>query len=62
VAALRRALGDQPTRDEQHDNEPEVELARSGLGWAAFAAAWAVGRAMSLEDTISFALEETSGG
>jgi non-specific serine/threonine protein kinase len=36
-----------------------VRGARSALGEEAFAAAWAAGRALSLEDAIQFALEDT---
>jgi hypothetical protein len=36
-----------------------VEGARSALGEAAFAAAWAEGRALTLDDAIVFALDET---
>jgi tetratricopeptide (TPR) repeat protein len=57
AAALRGSLGDQPTGDAPHDDEPEGELVRSGLGGAAFAAAWAAGQALPLEDAIAYALE-----
>jgi len=33
---------------------------RAAIGDEAFAAAWAVGRAMSLEAAVAFALEESS--
>jgi predicted ATPase len=44
------------------DDDPREAAARLGLGEEAFAAAWAAGRALSLEDAIAFALEETREG
>jgi hypothetical protein len=32
------------------------------VGEAAFAAAWEAGRALSLEQAVAFALDETAGG
>jgi tetratricopeptide (TPR) repeat protein len=40
------------------DNERDVAWARTRLGEEAFAAAWAEGRAMSLEEIIAYAMEE----
>jgi hypothetical protein len=42
--------------------ERTVSDARGALGEEAFAAAWAEGRAMSLEQAIAFALEELPDG
>jgi hypothetical protein len=39
-----------------------VDGAREALGEERFAAAWEVGRALSLEDAVAFALEESHGG
>jgi hypothetical protein len=39
------------------DRERWIDVARAGLGEAAFAAAWAEGRALSLEEAVAFALE-----
>ncbi len=41
------------------DFERDVALARTQLGEEAFAAAWAAGRAMSLEEAVAYALKET---
>ena len=42
---------------EQPDEEPNVATIRAQLGEAAFAAAWAEGRSMTLEQAIAYALE-----
>jgi hypothetical protein len=39
-----------------------VSAVRAALGEEAFAAAWAAGRVMSLEQTVALALEEPRGG
>ena len=41
------------------DHDRAVAAARAALGEEAFAAAWAEGRAMTLEQAIAFALQET---
>ena len=40
------------------DREAAVVAARAALGGAAFAAAWAAGQAMPLEQAVAFALED----
>jgi hypothetical protein len=40
--------------------ESELEAARTGLGEAAFMAAWAVGQEMTIEKAFAYALEETA--
>jgi non-specific serine/threonine protein kinase len=40
-------------------HDPAVAAARAGLSKEAFAAAWAAGRAMTLEEAVAYALEET---
>jgi tetratricopeptide (TPR) repeat protein len=53
-----------PTAGDEFDLLPrtheaaEVEAARQALGQSAFAAAWAEGRAMTLEQAVAYALEE----
>ena len=54
--ALREMLGYRPLADEQSDHDRCVATTRVGLGEAAFAAAWAVGRTMTLEQVIADAL------
>lgn len=46
---------------DQEDYEREVTLARIELGEEAFAATWAEGQAMTLEQAIAYALEECGG-
>jgi hypothetical protein len=43
---------------DKDDYERDVALARAQLGEEAFAAAWAEGQAMSLEEAIAYALGE----
>jgi predicted ATPase/DNA-binding SARP family transcriptional activator len=66
AAALREAAGARLTRWEQKEVEPRVAELRGAMGDAAFEAAWAEGRAMTLEDAIRVAPEEceipTTGG
>ncbi len=54
--ALREMLGYQPLADELADHDACVAAAQAGLGESAFAAAWAEGRAMTLEQAIDIAL------
>jgi predicted ATPase len=55
--ALREALGRPLPPVERADYEREVGAVRAALGEKAFAAAWAAGRAMTLEQVITDALE-----
>ena len=48
-----------PAELAEHDRS--VAAARAGLGEEAFAAAWAAGRAMSLEEVTTFALRDSDG-
>src|SRR5437764_8478473 len=48
-----------PMRASSEQTRGEMRVA---LGEEAFAAAWAAGRAMALEEAIQFALEEAAGG
>jgi tetratricopeptide (TPR) repeat protein len=47
--------------DDIVDHDDAVQVARGALGEAAFAAAWAEGHAMTLEQAVSYALEEEKG-
>jgi hypothetical protein len=46
------------TPDERQANERSLTAARAALGEAAFAAAWAVGKALSLDEAIAQATSE----
>ncbi len=54
--ALREMLGYRPLGEERSDHDRCVATARVGLGEAAFGAAWAEGRTMTLERAIAGAL------
>jgi tetratricopeptide (TPR) repeat protein len=56
--ALHEATGDQHTPEEAALREPYLAMARSQLDEAAWHEAWTEGRAMTLEEAISYALEE----
>jgi predicted ATPase/class 3 adenylate cyclase/Tfp pilus assembly protein PilF len=55
--ALREALGSPLPPSELADQERAVQAMSAALGSEAFAAAWAQGRALPLEETIALALE-----
>jgi tetratricopeptide (TPR) repeat protein len=55
-AALREEMGTPLTLIARVDHEHAVNAARAALGEDAFSAAWAVGRAMNLEEVIADAL------
>jgi hypothetical protein len=59
--ALREVLGHRPTPQVQADYDRRLASTRSGLGEAAFGAAWAEGRAMTLEQAIEYALAPETG-
>jgi predicted ATPase/DNA-binding SARP family transcriptional activator len=59
AAALREALGSPLPLVEQVADEPRVAAIRARLGEEAFAEAWAQGAAMSLEQAMGVALEES---
>jgi predicted ATPase len=59
ATALREAIGAPRPSVERTLNEQAVATARQALGEAAWAAAFAAGRAMTLEDAIAEALGET---
>ncbi len=54
--AARETFGITMPRQERGDHERRGATTREGLGDAAFAAAWAEGRAMTLEQAIEYAL------
>jgi predicted ATPase/class 3 adenylate cyclase len=56
AAAARQTFGITMPRNEPGDQERSKTTARAGLGDEAFAAAWAEGRAMTLEQAIEYAL------
>jgi non-specific serine/threonine protein kinase len=56
--ALREALGVPLAPAARSDQDQAVRALRSTLGEEAFAAAWAEGRAMPLEEAIALALDE----
>jgi non-specific serine/threonine protein kinase len=58
VAALREAIGAPPAPNRREEWERELGAARAALGEEAFAASWAEGRAMALEQAIAYALAE----
>ena len=53
---LLSALGIRPDHPDQVELNTYVDAARTALGDIAFAAAWAEGRAMTLEQAIEYAL------
>jgi DNA-binding CsgD family transcriptional regulator/tetratricopeptide (TPR) repeat protein len=53
---LREALGFRPNTSDQEYHDHHTATARARLGEAAFAAAWAGGQAMTLEQAIEYAL------
>jgi non-specific serine/threonine protein kinase len=58
--ALREATAGVLPAWERADYERCVAAAREALGEAAFAAAWAEGRALSLDEAVAYALEEVA--
>ena len=60
VEALREAAGAPLTGFNRIDYQRIADTARTHLDEATFAAAWAEGRAMSLEQAIAYALEADS--
>ncbi|MBC7228133.1 MAG: tetratricopeptide repeat protein [Thermoflexales bacterium] len=54
---LGESIGTALAPAEQSEHESNLAAARAALGDAAFAAAWAAGQAMTLEETIACALE-----
>jgi predicted ATPase len=58
--ALREARGEQLSEAEQQDQQRVLELARAALDEGVAAAACAEGQAMTLEQAIAYALEETA--
>jgi predicted ATPase/class 3 adenylate cyclase len=60
--ALREATGYREASAEQALREPYLGVARSQLEEAAWQEVWAEGRAMTLDEVISYALEEEEAG
>jgi tetratricopeptide (TPR) repeat protein len=58
AAALRDAIGAPPAPHRREEGERELDAARAALGEESFAASWAEGRAMPLEQAVAYALEE----
>jgi non-specific serine/threonine protein kinase len=58
--ALFEATGQQMDPMERAEHEQNESLARVQLGAAEFAAAWAEGRAMTMDQAIAYALESDS--
>jgi predicted ATPase/Tfp pilus assembly protein PilF len=56
--ALRDAVGYPHAPANQLDDDRNIATIRAALGEEAFAAAWAAGRAMNLEEAVAFALED----
>jgi predicted ATPase/Tfp pilus assembly protein PilF len=60
---LRRSIDlPQPGPGSPGSHEEQARATRDGLGEEAFAAAWAEGEAMTLEEAVAFALEEGADG
>ena len=59
--ALRAAIGHRLAPQDQAEYEGRLASTRSRLGAATFAAAWAEGRAMTLEQAIEYALATETG-
>ena len=59
AAALREAIGAVFSRDERDECERTIAAAREALGEEAFEAAWAEGRAMTMEEAIAYALGQS---
>ena len=62
AAALRERVGGLPRRRWREDMERAAALARAALGEEGWAAAFAAGRALTLEEAVAEALGETDGG
>jgi predicted ATPase/class 3 adenylate cyclase len=60
--ALREAIGAPLAPGERADYDRHLAAARAALGEGAFAAAWAEGRALPMEQAIALALDETREG
>ena len=58
---LREVMGTPPEPGESALQEPYLSAARSQLDETSWQEAWAEGRAMTLEEAISYALEEEAG-
>ena len=56
AATVRDSIGHPPYPDEQHEYDRLLTAAREQLGDDAFVAAWAAGRALTLEQAIAEAL------
>lgn len=58
VAALRKSVGAVRPPDRADDSEHAIAIARAALSEKAFAAAWAAGAAMTLEEAVAYAMGE----
>ena len=62
AAALRDEIGVPLPPGDRDAYERDLAAVRTALGEAALVAAWAEGRAMSLEQAIAYVLETIAGG
>ncbi|MBI3942388.1 MAG: tetratricopeptide repeat protein [Chloroflexi bacterium] len=60
--SLIQKIGVKLDSDELSVYDPGISAARSQLGEAAFVAAWAIGQAMTLEETVAYALKDPKEG
>jgi len=59
---LREAMGVRLSVSEREAYDRDIAVARSALGEGPFAAAWAAGRALSLDEAVALALEDPGPG
>jgi hypothetical protein len=62
ATALRDALGTPMPPNGRAQYERDLAAMRAALGEETFTAAWAAGSAMTLEDAVQYALDDTSLG
>jgi hypothetical protein len=55
---IHERIGAHPWSFGRPDREHDVAAARAALGETAFAAAWAEGRAMTIDETVTYVLNE----
>lgn len=60
--ALRQSIGAREAPASRATRERLIAQAREQLGEAAFAAKWAEGRAMTMEQAVAYALESAADG
>jgi predicted ATPase/DNA-binding SARP family transcriptional activator/Tfp pilus assembly protein PilF len=57
ASALRESIGARQFSEQQEDQERHMATAREEMGEAAFAAAWEIGRALTWEQAVAYALK-----